>query len=61
MLVDTVASADGMVQVCIDAANKSGLVRDDDIVVVTGGVPVGRPGSTNFIKVHRIGQPLDPG
>ena len=47
-------------QACIDAADKSNLVKSDDLVVITGGVPVGRPGSTNFIKVHRVGQPLRP-
>ncbi len=49
-----------MMQASLDAAELSGLVKDDDVVVITGGVPVGRPGSTNFIKVHRIGQPLRP-
>lgn len=60
VLVDIAEDADSMMQVCIDAAHKSGFVRKDDLVVITGGVPVGRPGSTNFIKVHRIGQPLRP-
>jgi pyruvate kinase len=60
VMVDIADSADGMMQSCIDAAGKSGLVREDDVVVITGGVPVGRPGSTNFIKIHRIGQPLLP-
>ena len=49
-----------MMQACIDAADRTGLVKTNDIVVLTGGVPVGRPGSTNFIKIHRIGQPLRP-
>jgi pyruvate kinase len=60
VMVEISDSADGMMQACIDAADKSGLVKDDDIVAITGGVPVGRPGSTNFIKIHRIGQPLLP-
>lgn len=60
VLVDMVLDADGMMQACIDAADRTGLVKDKDLVVITGGVPVGRPGSTNFIKIHRIGQPLRP-
>lgn len=52
--------ADGLMQVCVEAAEKAGLVRKDDVVVLTGGVPVYRAGSTNFIKIHRIGQPLRP-
>jgi pyruvate kinase len=60
VLVEIVSDADGMMQACIDAADLTGLVKTNDIVVLTGGVPVGRPGSTNFIKIHRIGQPLRP-
>jgi len=60
VLVGKAEDADGVMQVCIDAADKSNLVKTDDLVVITGGVPVGRTGSTNFIKIHRIGQPLRP-
>jgi pyruvate kinase len=60
VMVDIAPDSDSMMQACIDAADKSGVVKDDDVVVITGGVPVGRPGSTNFIKIHRIGQPLRP-
>ena len=60
VMVDIVDDADGMMQVCIDAASATGLVKENDRVVLTGGVPVGTTGSTNFIKVHRIGQPLRP-
>ena len=31
-----------------------GLVKNGDIVVVTAGVPLARPGTTNCIKVHRV-------
>lgn len=31
------------------------IAREDDLVLVTGGVPIGEPGSSNFIKLHRIG------
>lgn len=60
VMVDMADDSDSMMQASIDAAGKTGMVRNDDIVVLTGGVPVGRPGSTNFIKIHRIGQPLRP-
>ncbi len=59
-LVEVAGDADNMMEVCIDAATRTGLVTHDDLVVITGGVPVGKSGSTNFIKVHRIGQPLRP-
>ena len=59
-LVPIAPDSDSMMQACLDAAAGSGGVKDGDTVVLTGGVPVGRPGSTNFVKVHRIGQPLKP-
>jgi pyruvate kinase len=32
------------------------LARRGDIVVITSGVPVGKSGSTNLMKIHRIGE-----
>lgn len=60
IMVAIAPDSDSMMQACMDAADRTGMVHTDDLVVITGGVPVGRPGSTNFIKVHRIGQPLRP-
>ena len=60
VMVDIADDSDSMMQACIDAASRTGFVKNEDTVVLTGGVPVGRPGSTNFIKIHRIGQPLRP-
>ncbi|MGO8670971.1 MAG: pyruvate kinase [Capsulimonadaceae bacterium] len=60
VLVGPAIDADGLMQTCLDAADKSDLVHEDDMVVITGGVPVGKSGTTNFIKIHRVGQPLRP-
>jgi len=38
------------------AAKAHGYVRDGDLVVITGGVPVGVPGRTNLIRVQVIGE-----
>ncbi|MEW6142690.1 MAG: pyruvate kinase [Chloroflexota bacterium] len=35
-------------------ARKSGMAKKGDTVVITGGVPVGVPGSTNLVKVARV-------
>jgi len=35
-------------------AKRAGIARKDDIVVITGGVPIGVPGSTNLLKVERV-------
>jgi pyruvate kinase len=58
VITNEVGTSDEMMQACIEATVKIGAVKDGDVVVVTGGVPVNIPGSTNFLKVHRIGQPL---
>ena len=36
------------------AAVESGMVRQGDRVVVVAGVPVGRPGQTNLLKVETV-------
>jgi pyruvate kinase len=56
--VGDIQNSDEMMKACIDVAQESEIVKEGDMVVVTGGVPVGRSGSTNFLKVHQIGQPL---
>jgi pyruvate kinase len=33
-------------------------ISKGDIVILVAGVPVGRPGTTNLIKVHKIGDPV---
>ncbi len=38
----------------VEVAKEKGLVDTDDIVVITSGVPIGRSGTTNMIKVHKV-------
>lgn len=38
----------------VDVAKDKGLVQRDDIVVITSGVPLGKSGTTNMIKVHTV-------
>jgi pyruvate kinase len=56
--IGDMTDSDEMLKACIDLVQDAEIVKDGDMVVVTGGVPVGRSGSTNFVKVHQIGQPL---
>lgn len=35
-------------------AKRVGLARAGDVVVITGGVPIGVPGSTNLLKVEKV-------
>ncbi len=36
-------------------ARELGLAKAGDLVVITGGVPIGVAGSTNLLKVEKIG------
>jgi pyruvate kinase len=58
LLVPNAADSDSMMRWCLEAAHKTGLVNDGDIVVLTGGVPVNLIGQTNFLRVHRMGAPI---
>jgi len=53
-------NTDALVAQTIQAAQERGLVQTGDRVVVTAGTPLGVPGSTNLIKVHTIGDALQP-
>lgn len=45
---------DNMFDIAVDAPLKAGLIEKGDRVVITAGVFVNVPGTTNLIKVHRI-------
>jgi pyruvate kinase len=42
----------------LEAARRAGAVQDGDLVVLTGGVPVGIPGTTNLLQVRTVGDAL---
>ncbi|MBN2198978.1 MAG: pyruvate kinase [Candidatus Aminicenantes bacterium] len=48
------AATDEMIAAALKAALKTGLVRINQTVVITAGVPPGVPGTTNLIKVERV-------
>ncbi|SDF49261.1 pyruvate kinase [Sporolituus thermophilus] len=49
---------DEMVQNAVAGALTTGVVKEGDLVVITAGVPVGTPGTTNMIRVHIVGNIL---
>ncbi len=55
VLVEPVANLDALVERGVRAAVDAGVAKIGELVVVTAGFPVGRPGTTNFLKVVRIG------
>jgi pyruvate kinase len=54
LLVQPGADTDQMISNATAAAVESGMVRSGDRVVVVAGVPVGRPGQTNLLKVETV-------
>lgn len=48
-------TVDDLFQRAADLAKETGIARKGDLVVVTAGVPIGVPGSTNLLKVVQIG------
>ncbi len=54
VLVEQVSDIDTLVARGVRAAVDLGAARPGDQVVVTAGVPIGRPGTTNFLKVLRV-------
>ncbi|HYP06058.1 MAG TPA: pyruvate kinase [Bryobacteraceae bacterium] len=48
-------STDAMVLLLDETLLGKGLVKVRDNIVFMAGQPIGRPGSTNFVKLHRMG------
>ena len=56
--VERPSSVDELLQNAIKTAIAAGRIKSGDLVVLMSGSPVGVSGTTNLIKVHRVGQPL---
>ncbi|OUN01073.1 MAG: pyruvate kinase [Paenibacillaceae bacterium ZCTH02-B3] len=54
-------TTDEMFEIAVKGALESGMVRLGDTVIITAGVPVGRSGTTNLIKIHNIGELIAKG
>jgi pyruvate kinase len=54
-------STDEMLDIAVEAAVGTGIVKHGDLVVITAGVPVGETGSTNLMKVHVVGDIIAKG
>lgn len=54
-------TTDELFNLAVDSSIKTGIVSLGDIVVITAGVPVGRSGTTNLIKVHHVGEMIAKG
>ncbi|TMV48274.1 pyruvate kinase [Paenibacillus mesophilus] len=54
-------NTDEMFQLAVDDSIKAGHIRLGDLVIITAGVPVGRSGTTNLMKVHHVGEMIAKG
>jgi len=52
--IEEVQSVDGLFNAAIKVTRESRLARSGDIIVITGGVPIGVVGSTNMLKVEKL-------
>lgn len=52
--VPPVRSTDAMLRQANRVLVERGFARPGDTVVISSGVPIGQPGSTNMLKLHRI-------
>ncbi|HHY81226.1 MAG TPA: pyruvate kinase [Clostridiales bacterium] len=57
-LADEADSTDEMFDMGVEIAQKAGIAKNGDIVVITAGVPIGISGTTNILKVHTVGKVL---
>ncbi len=55
LLVQDFDSTDEMVRVVGEATAASGFAAPGELVVITSGMPIGQPGSTNMVQVRRVG------
>lgn len=52
--VDVPTSLSELINIGASLSKNLGLAKAGDLIVITGGIPVGEPGSTNLLKVEKI-------
>jgi pyruvate kinase len=52
------ANTDEMMEMSVQAALDAGCISQGDSLVLTAGIPIGKPGSTNMIKVINLGRKI---
>lgn len=61
LLCPPTASTDEIFNTAIKVALESELIQCGDLVILTAGVPVGLPGTTNFMRIDTIGEVIVQG
>lgn len=55
---DFIADIEELFQELISCTRKTGIVEDGDLMIFIAGIPTGIKGSTNMMKIHRIGDDI---
>ncbi|MEZ5113143.1 MAG: pyruvate kinase alpha/beta domain-containing protein [Nocardioidaceae bacterium] len=58
-MTESPASTDAMVRQVDEELLKIGRVAEGDAVVIIAGSPPGIPGSTNALRIHRMGDAIN--
>ncbi|MEO0686088.1 MAG: pyruvate kinase, partial [Cyanobacteria bacterium J06649_11] len=58
LLISSASKTEEMLINLITTVIEMGIAQEGDKVVITSGIPVGKPGSTSLIKVHTIGEAI---
>ncbi|WP_343208216.1 pyruvate kinase [Anaerolentibacter hominis] len=58
LLIQEETKVDELFEHVVDTAERAGLVKKGEVVVLTAGAPLGISGTTNMIKVHVVGHIL---
>lgn len=56
LIVEEKTSTDELFSTAVETAESHGLVQDGDVVAITAGVPIGVSGTTNMLKIAKIGK-----
>src|SRR5699024_7861884 len=60
-LGEQVESTDEMLENAVKEGLAADYIKHGDVVIITGGVPVGEKGTTNLMKIHVVGDVLAKG
>ena len=55
ILMKNANNTDDLIKFSVEVTQKAGYIKEGDLVVITAGVPVGVPGTTNMIETHIVG------
>ena len=56
VFVEEKSSTDELFSASVEAARVRGLLREGDLTCITAGVPLGKSGTTNMLRVHVVGE-----